>query len=285
MDGTDRFIKLNRVINLAWNEQLQAAVTDKSFRCRVQNQADGSVDLLIYGYVGDPGDGLDAQSVVEFLAENKNKPIRVRISSPGGLAFDGITIHNALIKHEAPVTVEIEGMAGSSAAVIAMAGNTVRIAGNASLFIHRAWGIGVGNALDMIDLAEFLEVLDNQIAATFAAKSGQSVSAMLEAITGKRDGTTYDAKAALEAGLVDEIMPIRPNKVDEQGGTDNNDSGTDDQDSDNNDDASDDAMQAAAVAAEQKAALQEAANERFIERQRLWELSANVAGVRDNGEQ
>jgi ATP-dependent protease ClpP protease subunit len=266
--------KLKNLIDVNPTDAQAAATSSERFKVGVVNQDDGSIDLLVYGVIGDSYDGLDARSVAELLADNKGKSVRVRINSPGGLAFDGITIHNALVKHDGRVVTEIEGIAASAAAVIAMAGDTVRITDNASLMIHRASGSAWGNTFDMLDMAEFLEILDGQIARTFAAKSGQTFEAVMEMMTGKRDGTTFGAEKALELGFADEIIPIRRDGKPAEDATDA--SGIAADVSANVDKPAPDAEAAAQVAAEQEAEA-EAAIERLEERQQLWELETGMA--------
>jgi len=230
-------------------ESVRDQLTSRQFRVAVENKADGSLELLVMGIVGDPSEGLASRQVAELLAKNPEKPVRVRINSPGGLAYDGITIHNALVRHKGQVTVEIEGMAGSAAAVIAMAGRPVRIWENASLYIHRAQGIAVGNRVVMEDLAGLLDRVDQGLGQTFAAKSGQPLGKIMDLLTGKVDGTMLTPAEALDLRLVDEIVPI---KAEGQG------AGA--------------GKQAAEPAATAAGALREEAEARLLEAQRLWEI-------------
>ena len=272
--------KMRNLIDLKPTDAQAAATSSDRFKVGVVNQGDGSIDLLVYGVIGDSEEGLDARSVVELLAENKGARVRVRIDSPGGLAFDGITIHNALIKHDGEVVTEIEGIAASAAAIIAMAGDTVRITENASLFIHRASGLAWGNALDMMDMAEFLEILDGQIARTFAAKSGKTTEEMMGLITGKRDGTTMNAEAAVKSGLCDEIIPVRGDGKAEGASDTVNAAENSTSTTSTPDGAADhtpDAQVAAQVAAEEEAE-REAVTDRLKAKQRLWEAETGIAG-------
>jgi len=206
IDATDR------MIDVTGGQRFHNRLSSDAFRCGVQNAADGTIEILVYGYVGDEYTGLTARGVAELLASNPTAPVLVRVNSPGGLAFDGITIHNALVMHAGPVTVVIEGIAASAASIIAAAGDPVKITGNASIFIHRAMSCACGDEGDLQDLAEFLRGLDRQIARTLAAKSGESPERMLELMRGTVDGTSFDAEAAVAIGLADEILPIRPAK-------------------------------------------------------------------------
>jgi len=192
-------------------EDVANQLSSKSFRVAV-NQTDEEIELLMIGVVGDPHDEMDARSVVSLLSENRGKRVRARINSPGGLLFDGLMIHNAFVKHEGEVITDIEGIAASAAAIIAMGGDTVRIAENGSLFIHRAIGLAMGNESIMEDTATFLRKADGQIVKTYAAKTGQTEAAIQAMLEGKVDGTVFDATEAKKLGFVDEIVPIRRDK-------------------------------------------------------------------------
>lgn len=200
-------------INFDCDERVQDALTSRSFGVHVvKNEHDGkeAIDLFVYGVVGGDWfdeDPLTAASVAAFLAENKGVPVNARINSPGGLAYDGITIYNALVAHDADVTTTIEGMAASAASIIAMAGDTIRINENATLMIHRAWGFMMGNSVDMKDYAQTLDRLDGQLAGTYAARTGLRKDTVAKLMIGESDGTSFDAAEAKAKGFADEIIP------------------------------------------------------------------------------
>jgi ATP-dependent protease ClpP protease subunit len=110
------------------------------------------------------------------------------------------------------VTVTIEGMAGSAASIIAMAGDHIRIAENGQLFIHRAWAIAAGNTTVMLDAAEFLDRIDHAIAATYAARTGRKADTMMKLMEGKVDGTIFTGKEAVDEKFADEVIPLKTRK-------------------------------------------------------------------------
>lgn len=128
--------------------------------------------------------------------------IRLRINSPGGDVFDGITIFNDLLDHPAPVDVEIVGIAASAASIIAMAGDTVTIADNAFLMIHNAWTIGLGDRHEMLSVSETLEQIDSAIADTYVARTGSDRQRVVQMMD---DETWMKGKAAVDAGFADEV--------------------------------------------------------------------------------
>lgn len=195
---------------------LRNAVESDTFKVFVKNAKDDApAELLIFDEIGkDPffGTGIGAKDVAGFLAENRGQPVNVRINSPGGLVYDGLTIYNSLIQHDGPVTASIEGIAASIASVIAMAAGKVRMTAAGNMMIHRAMGVGVGNSAVMLDMAEWLDKIDGQIAGVYAAKTGRKKETMLKYMTGKVDGTMFTADEALSVGLIDEIIPVRGDK-------------------------------------------------------------------------
>lgn len=182
--------------------------TSSDFKVGVRAEAE-SVEMMIHGHVGDDWRGLDSGSVAAFLKEHKGKTVNVDINSPGGLAYDGVSIYNALMMHGSPVNIDITGIAASAASIIAMAGDKIRIAENGSFMIHRALAIGIGNTKLMLDLADFLEKLDGQIAATYAARTNRKSDTMLKLMDGAVDGTTFSGPEAVAGGFCDEVIPLK----------------------------------------------------------------------------
>jgi HK97 family phage major capsid protein len=98
----------------------------------------------------------------------------VRINSPGGDVFDGVAIYNLIRNFKGKKTVCIDGLAASAASMVAMAGDTIEIASNATMMIHEAWGMAVGNASDMRETADLLDkVTKDNVLATYK-RTGQT---------------------------------------------------------------------------------------------------------------
>lgn len=202
-------------INLHLPERVKNAVGDSMPEMRFalnQGDEDGELELLIMGFVGDFFDELDAHSVVSKLSDRHDSDVGVRINSPGGLAFDGIAIFNALANHGGHVTTTVEGLAGSSAHIISQAGDTRRVARNSTSFLHRASLGAVGNSHVMRDAADFLDKLDDGIIATYAARTGLSEKKLADMMDGSVDGTQMSAQEAIDLGFADEIVELAKNK-------------------------------------------------------------------------
>lgn len=182
-----------------------ASLTDGSFKIMARS-TDEEVELLMHGAVGDGWDHLDSRSVASFLAKNRGKRVNLRINSPGGLVFDGIAIHNALLQHEGEVVAKVEGIAASAATVAMMAADRIEMFANATMMIHRAWGLTVGNRTDMADMIDVLDKIDSAIATTYEARTGKSKDEIYKLMDGKKDGTWFTAEEAVGEKFADVVL-------------------------------------------------------------------------------
>lgn len=173
----------------------------------IQNKADTEpVEILIYDQIGKDwfsGDGIAAKDFAEALKEiPKDRQIVVGINSPGGNVWDGLAIYHQLRARGDKVTTRIDGIAASIASVIALAGYLVQMPKNALMMIHRAWGMAIGNAADMLKLADDLAKHDGVIAGIYSDKNGKSDAENLQAMEAE---TWFNGEEASAFGLVDEV--------------------------------------------------------------------------------
>lgn len=141
---------------------------------------------------------------VESALQNANhQPITVEIASNGGDVFAGSEIYSLLKGYDNDVTVNIVGLAASAASVIAMAGDTVKIAPTAQIMIHKAWTDSQGNADDLEHQANVLGTIDQSIASAYENKTGMSQDELLQMMSNE---TWLTAKDAVDKGFADEIM-------------------------------------------------------------------------------
>lgn len=168
-------------------------------------------ELLVYGVIGDEYDQLTAIQFAERLRGLGDVPeLTVRINSPGGSVFDGVTMYNLLAQHKAAVTVEVDGLAASAASVVAMAGDRINMAENAMLMIHNAWMWTAGNAVELRRAAELLDTIDSQLVRTYAARTKLEADRVQEMMAAE---TWLSSDQALEAGFVDEVTPAKTAKA------------------------------------------------------------------------
>ena len=162
-----------------------------------------SLELDLYGSVGDPA-GIDPAKVVALLRNAPGaKVITVRLNSAGGNAFDGVAIMNALQDHPAKVTVKVDGLAASAAALIALAGNTVEIGEGSFLMVHRTSAAAFGNGTDLRELAATMNKVDAELVVAIAKRCRKPV----ETVRGWLDAETwFTGNEAVAAGLADKAV-------------------------------------------------------------------------------
>ena len=168
---------------------------------------DGTVATLrLYDPVDSWGEmfGVSAKEFTSAIDElpDEVEEIRLHINSPGGDVFDGIAILNALRAHDARVIAIVDGIAASAASFIACGADELIMARNSELMIHDAWGLCVGNAADMLAMADMLGRLSDNIASIYAEKSGGDVATWRAAMAAE---SWYSADEAVEAGLADKV--------------------------------------------------------------------------------
>lgn len=169
-----------------------------------------AAEIYIYGDIGESWyeETVSAAAFVKELNEIDAAAITVRLNSIGGSVPDGLAIYNALRRHKAEVTIEIDGMAFSVASLIAMAGDKVNMANNAMLMIHGPWTYAAGNSVELRELADQLDVWAAAMSTSYAARTGDQ-PAMLALLTDGKDHY-YTAEQALAEKFVDAITDPMP---------------------------------------------------------------------------
>ncbi len=166
---------------------------------------DKSAELMLYGDIAESfwGDTISAKEVTEYLADLDVENIDVYINSNGGVVDTAIAINNALRRHKAKVTVNIDGIAASAATLITCAGDIVRMPKNALFMIHNPSTIAMGDSEEMRKQADVLEKYKNSITETYL----QKVNIDKEKLSELMDNETWlNAEEALEYGFIDEII-------------------------------------------------------------------------------
>lgn len=163
-------------------------------------------EVFIYGDIGETfwGDGITAQTFVDELNAIDADELDVRINSPGGSAWDGLTMANAIIRHKATVTTHIDGLAASAASIIAVAGDEVVVSKYGQAMLHNGRAVVMGTAKDMREVADQLDGLNATMATYYAdrAPKGGDAKAFARAMEAE---TWYNAEEMLAAGLATRI--------------------------------------------------------------------------------
>ncbi len=166
----------------------------------IRNETETAADLCFFGDINSESLGewqkyypedKAPKDVQDFLDQlNGVSKINVHINSGGGSVFGGIAIYNILKRHNAEITVYVEGLAASIASVIAMAGDRIIIPENAQMMIHKPSSITWGNADDMRKEADILDgcqkvILNTYMQHTKEGVTPEQINALIDAETWK----------------------------------------------------------------------------------------------------
>jgi ATP-dependent protease ClpP protease subunit len=157
-----------------------------------------TAEIHIFDYIGEWG--VTARGFVNELKAITASNIDLHINSPGGSVIDGVAIQNALKQHPANVTTYIDGLAGSIASIIALAGDQISIADNAYVMIHNPSSVVLGEASDMRKEADVLDKMANGAASDYAKRMNITIEearALMDA------ETWYLGQEAVDAGYAD----------------------------------------------------------------------------------
>lgn len=167
-------------------------------------------ELLLYGPISSQQswweDRVTPQQFNKDIAALGDVPeIIVRINSGGGDVFAANAIFTRLKDHSAKITVKIDGWAASAATIIAMAGDTIKIAKNGVFMIHdpamTVWN--TFRAEDFEKMADELKVIKQSIVNTYAMKSGRKPEDIEQLMANE---TWWTGDTAVENGFCDELM-------------------------------------------------------------------------------
>lgn len=178
----------------------------RPYKINFKNEADlnDPAEILMYEGIGqDPWDG-SGMSASRFKATldsiPRNKPLNVRINSPGGDVWDGMAIKNLFDAWPGKKTAIVDGVAASVASWAFMDADEFLMNKNSQMFIHDAWGMCMGNAADMESVSDQLDKTSDQIASMYADKSGKSKKSMRDLML---NGQLLTAAECEEMGLID----------------------------------------------------------------------------------
>lgn len=166
-----------------------------------RNRPDGKIEIKMIGEIS-PFSDVNVGDVTTLLDAN-DKPVVLRINSPGGEVFESVAIYNAFRRHEPGVSVEIMGIAASGASVVAMAGSEITMLQGSQLMIHEAHGAVVGRAKEIRQYADMVERANAVIVGIYAKRTGRDEAELAEMLA---DGDTFmNEKEAVENGFATAI--------------------------------------------------------------------------------
>lgn len=164
-------------------------------------------DIYLYDIIGDSWDGTTAK---QFAADLKAlgddiDTLNIFMNSPGGVVFDGVAIYNTLVRHRAKKYMNVDGLAGSIASVILMAGDEISIAKNGIVMIHNPTASAfMANAEQMRETANKLDLIRGTILVSYADRVGEKSTE--KQISDWMDAETWmTASEAVARGFADTI--------------------------------------------------------------------------------
>lgn len=174
--------------------------------------------ILVNKRIGDSWweEGITAKYMrneLEQYDQGDNK-VQIVIDSPGGSVWECISIFNVIrnfMRAHKEVTVEtyIQGMAASSASIIALAAkienpdSKIIVEDNSVYMIHNAWSSVMGNHLELEKEAGLLISIDNLMAKYYTQVSGKEdkeVHSLMD------DETFFFGSEIVDAGFADEVI-------------------------------------------------------------------------------
>lgn len=165
--------------------------------------------VFLNGEVNDTVSALVCAQLLFLEAENPKKPIHLYINSPGGVITSGLAMYDTMRYIHAPVHTLCMGTARSMGSFLLMAGEPGERAAlpNASLHVHQPLGGFQGQASDILIHAEEMAQVKRRMIRLYAEHCGRSLEEVERTLDRDRFMT---AEQALEWGLIDRILDVRP---------------------------------------------------------------------------
>lgn len=173
----------------------------------------------------------EAETVIDVLSEiasnwgygvhalaydlhGRTGPIRVRMNSVGGDLIQGVALRNFLQAYQGQTTVEIIGLAASSATIMATGAKRVEIRDGAFYMIHQPYTYSGGTYEDLENNADTLKKMEANMAEIYVAcikqrgKQGEQSDEQLAAKVSDwmKAETWFTAKEAVEYGFADVVL-------------------------------------------------------------------------------
>ncbi|VXB75436.1 head maturation protease, ClpP-related [Pseudoclavibacter sp. 8L] len=139
----------------------------------------------------------DVGAVLDALPDSITQ-INLRVNSPGGEVFEGVSILNLLRAHKATITAVVDGRAASAASIITAGCDETVMSPGTQMMIHSPSVIAWGNAVELRKTATVLDGIEASMVEIYTAKAGEKDWTTLLA-----DETWLTATEAVEMGLAD----------------------------------------------------------------------------------
>ena len=155
---------------------------------------------------------LVAAQLLFLEAEDPDKDIWLYVNSPGGMAYAGMAIYDAMQYVKSDVSTVCIGMGMSAAAMILCGGASGKrfALPNAKIMIHQGSGGFRGTPADIQIAAKEILTMTRRMAEIISKHSGQDVEQVMKDIDRDRFMTPEEA---VDYGLVDAVMETRATRT------------------------------------------------------------------------
>ncbi len=147
--------------------------------------------------------------------EDPDREIRLYINCPGGMITAGLAIYDTMQIVSAPVSTICVGLAASMGTVLLAAGQKGRryALPNSTIHIHQPWGGAQGQAVDIEIEARRIMRERERLNEILSKHTGQPIDRIIH----DTDRNYYmDAPAAVEYGLIDEVLQPLSEKLEKK---------------------------------------------------------------------
>lgn len=172
------------------------------------NWANDSNELILEGVIASES-WFDDEVTPKMFREQlsgRSGPLTVRINSPGGDVFAGVSIYNMLNEYDGEVTVKVDGLAASIASLVSMAGDKIIMLPGAMMMVHKPWTFATGNADDLTQVVEMLEKTCASMIPIYAERTGQTEAKIEELLSAE---TWMTGEDAVVLGFATEAEPAK----------------------------------------------------------------------------
>ncbi len=165
--------------------------------------------IFVVGPIEDHMANLIVAQLLFLESENPDKDIHLYINSPGGSVTAGMAIYDTMQFIQSSVSTMCIGQAASMGAVLLAGGEKGKrfCLPHSRVMIHQPLGGFQGQATDIEIHAKEILLIREKLNQVLANHTGQS----LEKISQDTDRDNFmSAEAAVEYGLIDEVLSSRP---------------------------------------------------------------------------
>lgn len=164
-------------------------------------------DTMIYNWQTGRYDRQESTTSQRYFAEHlegltAENTVELYINSMGGSVKEALGIVNALRRCPARVVAYVDGFAASAASVITQGADEIYMPKNTCMLLHNARWVAEGNPKELRKSADDLEVINQSIINSYAARAGDKLpAAVLQQILD--DETWLTAEDCVRYGLAD----------------------------------------------------------------------------------